>query len=91
MTRATARSKSSMISEIVEGTSEDERGGSDQGQDERSSVLSPPDQNEYKNMQIGRVVEADSIGLRVEYQDGTSETHPISFMIGYFVITMEFE
>ena len=47
------------------------------------------DQNECENMQIGRVVEADSIGLRVEYQDGTSETHPSSFVKEYFVSTMD--
>jgi len=40
-------------------------------------------------MQIGRVVEADSTGLIVEYQDGTNETLSSSFVKKYFVKTME--
>ena len=49
------------------------------------------DQNECENMQIGRVVEADSTGLIVEYQDGTNETETLSssFVKKYFVKTME--
>ena len=39
-------------------------------------------------MQIGRVVEADSTGLIVEYQDGTNETFSSSFVKKYFVKTM---
>jgi len=47
------------------------------------------DQNECECMQVGRVVEAVSTGLIVEYQDGTNETHPSSFVKKYFVKTIE--
>ena len=42
-------------------------------------------------MQIGRVVEADSTGLIVEYQDGTNETLSSSFVKKYIVKTMELD
>jgi len=32
-----------------------------------------------------RVVDADSVGLKVEYQYGTNETHPSAFLMRYFV------
>ena len=47
------------------------------------------DQNVFGKMQVGRVVEAVSSGLIVEYQDGTNGTHPSSFVKKYFVKTIE--
>ena len=47
------------------------------------------DQNVYGKMQVGRVVEADSTGLIVVYQDGSSETLSSSFVKKYFVHTMK--
>jgi len=49
-----ARSKPSMISEIVEAASEEERSESDQGQDERSSVLSGTHPGSPEGTEFGR-------------------------------------
>ena len=47
--------------------------------------------DDYGKMQVGRVVEADSTGLRsiVVYQDGSSETLASSFVKRHFVYTMK--
>ena len=47
------------------------------------------DQNDYGKMQVGRAVEADSTGLIVVYQDGSSETLSSSFVKKHFIHTMK--